>query len=186
MFAVTTIAALIAALTSLLPVRQATAASSTLVADSYTASTAPTANKGKATTLNVSGPPDATLVQNAYIRFDLSTLPAAATADDIAKATLTIYVTKVTGSGSFDVKRVASAWTESTINAGSPPTLGTAEQSAVPVAATDANQFKVVDVTAAVKAWRDGSLANNGLAMVANAVDGLNARFDSKESAKHS
>jgi hypothetical protein len=162
------------------------AVTATLTGDSFTVSTSASANKGKTTTLQISGPPDSTTVKTAYVKFDLSTLPPSVTAADISKATLTLFASSVTKDGSFDVQRVASAWTEATITTGSAPTLGVVEQSAVPVATTDKNQYKVIDVTNVVKAWRDGSLTNNGMALVANAVDGLNAKFDSKESTAHS
>jgi len=177
---------LMVALTALCGVQGAYGVTATLMGDSYTVSTLLTGNKGKAAILQVSGPPDTATTDTAYLQFDLSTLPAAVTAADISKATLTVFLNAVTASGSFDVQDVASPWTESTITAAIAPSLGAIEQSAVPVATTDKNQYKVIDVTNVVKAWRAGTLPNFGLALVANAVDGLNAKFDSKESTSHS
>ena len=43
---------------------------------------------------------------------------------NIAKATLKLYVNKVNAAGTFDVYRVAGAWTELGITAASAPALG--------------------------------------------------------------
>ena len=177
---------IVAVLMSLAPTGRAMGVTATLTADAFTVSTSATSNKGGKPVLEVSGPSGGPMVDTAYVQFSLSTLPMSVTASDIAKATLTVFVNKVGAAGSFDVQRVTGTWTESTITAGTTPSLGTVEQSAVAVGANDKNQFKVIDVTNVVKAWRDGSLANNGLALVANAVDGLDAKFDSKESTSHS
>jgi hypothetical protein len=175
----------VAALVSLCWSGAAAASTATLVGDSYTVSSSATTNKGGKATLIVSGPPASDATQTAYVKFDLSTLPASVTAADIGKATLTVFVNKVGSGGSFDVQRVTGTWTETGVTAATAPALGAVEQSAVPVTIADKNQYKVVDVTNLVKAWRDGSLTNNGLALVANAVDGLDAKFDSKESTKN-
>ncbi len=114
-----------------------------LTDDSYTKSTMPVANFGAKTTLLVQGPPANAVVENSYVRFDLSTLPPGTVGSDVAKATLTLGVHKVTSAGAFDVFRVTSPWSEEGITAGSAPTLGgTPEASAVALALTDQNTFK--------------------------------------------
>ena len=155
--------------------RSAAAVTATLVADAWTSPSAPTSNQGKSTNIEVVRPVG---LKQAYIQFDLSSLPSGTTGADVKKATLTLFANTVSTPGSLDVVRVTSAWTESGITAGSAPTLGTTEQSAVPV--TTKNAFTSIDVTAVVKAWVDGSLTNNGLALVPNGA-GLKAYFDSKE-----
>ena len=177
-----TITLLGALLAGLSLVRQATAATATLTADASTLSTSSNSNLGSKTTLVVKGPPAVTSVANAYVQFDLSTLPTGTTGSDVAKATLTLGVNSVPKAGSFDVFRVTSAWTEATINAVAAPTLnGSPEVSAVPLAVTDKGDFKTIDVTQLVKDWLDNVLPNNGIALVPNAA-GVSAVFDSKES----
>src|SRR5579859_5465670 len=68
--------------------------------DSYTQQGAPNANNGSATTLILRG--SATAQHNAYIRFNLSSLPAGLTSSNISTATMTLFVSTVTTAGSFD------------------------------------------------------------------------------------
>jgi hypothetical protein len=163
----------------------AAAGNAPLVADAYTYSAQPTKNFGAKTSLLVQGPPAKPSVGVAYLQFDLSTLPASTSGSDVAKATLTLGVNKVTVPGAFDVFRVLGspdAWSESGLtDSASLPLAGTAEVSGVPVASMDKNNFKTIDITQLVKDWLDGVLPNNGLALVPNAA-GVAAQFDSKES----
>jgi hypothetical protein len=152
-----------------------------LVADAYTQSTSATGNYGAKSFVAVQGPPANAKVQNAYLKFDLSTLPAGTTGSDVAKATLTLWVTKVKTAGLCDVKRVGGAWSELAINSSTAPALGVTEIAGVPFSSGDKNTYKTFDVTALVMDWLDGSLTNNGIAIVATA-GGLAATFDSKES----
>src|ERR1700687_4610705 len=168
-----TITLLGALLAGLSLVRQATAATATLTADASTLSTSSNSNLVSKTTLVVKGPPAVTSVANAYVQFDLSTLPTGTTGSDVAKATLTLGVNSVPKAGSFDVFRVTSAWTEATINAVAAPTLnGSPEVSPVPLAVTDKGDFKTIDVTQLVKDWLDNVLPNNGIALVPDAAGG--------------
>src|SRR5689334_3385414 len=83
--------------------------------DAYTSSASPATNYGKAVTLGVSN--NATSIQNAYVQFDLSSIPTGYTGANVAKATLKLYVNTVPGAGSFEVDYVNSSWTEATISA---------------------------------------------------------------------
>jgi hypothetical protein len=153
----------------------------TLTDDAYTASNSPNTNNGASTSLSVGV---GSKITNSYLKFKLTpSLPPGTTADNIAKANLKLYVTSSSATGSFDVYRVNSAWTESTIKYGSAPSLGTLVVSAVPV--TTANAFVVVDLTQLVKDWLNGPLnggvANNGIALMTN-VSATLITFDSKES----
>lgn len=99
---------------------------------------------------------------------------------------MTLFVDKVSTPGSFDVVRVNGAWNEATLTTLGAPGLGATEQSAIPIAASDKNQFKTIDVTAVVKDWIDGALGNDGLALAPNPIDGLKARLNSKENKANS
>ena len=128
--------------------------------DSYILTSSPTKNFGAMTTLEVES-----VGATTFIRFDLSGIPPAVTGSMVAKATLKIYVSTVTTPGSFNVDLVSSSWKESTITANDSPTLGSAIASAVPVTTAAKNQYLLVDVTAAVVDWLNGT-ANDGLAIV--------------------
>src|SRR5271157_2407079 len=88
--------------------------------DAYVNSTAPTTNYGTAVTLNVSS-----AANTAFIRFDLTAVPAGYTGSSVAKATLKLYVNSVTTAGSFNLEYVTGAWAEQTIKYSLQPSLGT-------------------------------------------------------------
>ncbi|MBI3781858.1 MAG: DNRLRE domain-containing protein [Deltaproteobacteria bacterium] len=153
----------------------------TLVGDTFTIYSSPNANKGKVATLEVAGPP---ALRNTYVKFDLNPLPAGITGSDVAKATLTLFANKVITGGSFDVLQLTSGWDELLVTWDNGPLLGTTVSS-VAIDLADKNTFKAFDVTAAVKAWVDAPLTNNGLLLV-DLFDGLNVKFDSKENGSKS
>ncbi len=145
----------------------------TPLGDSYTNTAAATTNYGAKTTLAVSS------TDTAFIQFNLSSIPASYTGADVTQATLKLYVNAVTTAGSFNVDYVNGTWTEDTIDASNAPALGTTIAASVPLVTADKNQYILVNVTAAIQAWLNGT-ANDGIALVAN--NPLNASFDSKES----
>ena len=65
--------------------------------DAYVNSAAATTNYGAATTLNLSSAAD-----TAFVRFDLTAVPATYTGSSVAKATMKLYVNTVTTAGSFN------------------------------------------------------------------------------------
>src|SRR5580658_1736028 len=144
----------------------------TPLGDSYTNTADPTTNYGAKTLLDVDG-----ATQITYIQFNLASIPTTAS---ISQATLKLYVNAVTKAGSFNVDYVNDAWAEGTIDASNAPALGTTIVSNVALTTADKNQYILINVTAAVQAWLNGSETNNGLALVANST--FNATFDSKES----
>jgi trimeric autotransporter adhesin len=145
-------------------------------ADAYTNSALPTTNYGAATLLYVE---NASATQTIYIQFNLSSIPSGYTGADVTKATLKLYVNAVTAAGSFNVDYVNGTWAENKITANLAPALGTTIVSSVALTAASKNQYILIDITAAVQAWLNGSQANDGIALVANSP--LNASFDSKE-----
>ena len=128
--------------------------------DAYTLTSSPTKNFGTANTLEVESSGATT-----FIRFDLSGIPSSVNGSMVAKGTLKIFVGTVTTPGSFNIDLVTSSWAEKTITANSEPTLGSAVASAIPVTTADKDQYILVDVTAAVVDWLNGT-ANDGLAIV--------------------
>ena len=147
----------------------------TPIADTYINTATPTVNYGATTLLDVKS-----ASQTAYIQFDLSSIPAGYTGANVTKATLKLYVNAVTKAGSFNVDYVNGTWTESTLTAGNAPALGSTIAASVPLTTAEKNQYILIDITAALQAWLNGSEPNDGIALVANSP--LTASFDSKES----
>jgi hypothetical protein len=141
--------------------------------DAYTNTADPTTNYGASKLLDLESS------QTTYIQFDLSAIPAGYTGSNITKASLKLYVNTATKAGSFNVDYVNGAWTESTLDASNAPALGTTIQASVPITTADKNQYILIDITAAVQAWLNGT-ANDGIALVGNSP--VDATFDSKES----
>lgn len=148
----------------------------TLTDDSYTR-TGSAAKFGKLPTLKLSL--NGSSVQRTWIKFDLSTLPSGTVGSDISKATLTLWVNKISTTGAFEVHRVTGSWDEETLNDATMPTIGGVEAT---VAVTPANvhSYVTADVTAVVRDWVDGVSPNDGIALVP-AVTGTSVGFDSKE-----
>ena len=142
-----------------------------LVQDSYVIP-GNAANFGSASTMNVGGP-NAAL---ALAQFDLTALPSGTTSNNIAKATLTLFLNKLGAAGTVNISAANGSWTEISVNGNNAPVAGAAVASAV--AASAASEFITVDATAAVQAWLSGT-TNSGFIITAN--DGtVNVAFDTK------
>ncbi len=114
-----------------------------------------------------------------FIRFDLSMLPMEVTGNEIQKATLRLFVGVVGRAGSFDISRVQGDWNEATLSFDTAAGLVGNVEAIVPVETAHANEYLLVDLTALVKEWVDGTLPNDGVALVP--VGDVNLQFDSKE-----
>jgi hypothetical protein len=143
-------------------------------ADAYTNTASPATNYGTAATLNVES-----ASQTAYIRFDLSAIPAGYTGANVAQASLKLYVNAVSTAGSFNLNYVDGAWSESTITSNLLPAMGTTIASNVSLPKSIAHDYIVINITSALAGWLDGTQANDGIALVANSP--LSCSFDSKE-----
>jgi hypothetical protein len=149
-----------------------------LTDDAHVSLSARTSNFGSAPTLLVQGPgPSA---GQAYVRFDLTTLPAGTRGADVARATLRLWVARVVRGGMLDVHSVRSGWSEESLTAANAPGPDRDEVTGIPVAPQDRYGFLTVDVTAVVRAWLDGTVENHGLVLSANPA-GVGVEFDSKE-----
>lgn len=161
--------------------RPVAAVQATLAADGYVVLGA-TAKTGAKTTLKVVDPTKvADRSTTAFVRFDLSVLPGTVTTAQIAKATLRLYVSKLTVPGAVDVSMVttATSWSDADIGpvtptVGSPVTTDTA--------VTGRYAWVSIDVTSAVKGWLTTPANNYGLAIGPTSSSGIKAEFDSKES----
>lgn len=140
--------------------------------DANTSSLLPTKNFGSSIALIVcSG-------SNSYIRFSFNDLGSGVTGSNISKATLVLYADAVLTPGTMDVYQVNGSWSEGTITWNNGPALGTKLFSAVPV---NSMGYLQLDITSTAQAWLNGTLANNGIAMVPTSGSNISASFDSKE-----
>ncbi len=119
-----------------------------------------------------------------FLKFTLATLPPGTTAPDVAHARLQLWVnSNSTAVGSITLNPVTTFWDEYTLKdslAGS-LSYGAPKLSELPVSSV--SNFISVDVTQWVKAWLNGTLANEGIEIEASATTSfLNLAFDSKES----
>src|SRR5947207_525632 len=94
------------------------AADARLAADSYVASISPTTNFGTNGSLRID-----TAGSLSFIQFDLSTLPAGTTGGGIAKATLRLYVNKLSVAGSMNLNRVTGSWSELSVTSATAPSI---------------------------------------------------------------
>jgi hypothetical protein len=116
--------------------------------------------------------------RHTYLQFDTSSLPSGA---PIAQARLRFWVVTVNDPGLVDVYVVGGPWNEETLSAAGAPPLA-ALIGTVNVTAADQSRFVLLDVTAAVQGWLNGSLPNYGLALVPTGADPVRITLDSKES----
>jgi hypothetical protein len=117
-----------------------------------------TAVTGRATTLPVSA------TRKSFVLFDLNNLPADVESGDIAQARLRVYFPSAKKPGIIVVHTVTAAWDEKT--AAEEPGISASAIAVLPAASVVAKNFVEVDVTNAVRAWRDGTEVNNGFAFL--------------------
>jgi hypothetical protein len=157
-----------AAMLAIVATGAAHATEGVVVADASVNSAHGTTNYGGLSNLYVNG------TSTTLIQFDLSSLPAGTTASQIGAASLKLYINRVNASGAVTVQPVTGAWSEPSVTYSTTPTLGTAIGSFTPLAA---QQFVVIDVTAQVQNWLNGT-PNYGIALTSVSGDFV---LDSKE-----
>ena len=178
-------------LTLLATTASASFAQSVLVSDAHTSVTSANGNFGTNPTLAVSAN------NHAYVKFDVAlTLPAGTRAEDVAKATVKFYVSKVTAAGRLDVFPVTAAWDEKTITANNAPSAGPLALTTPPIGKDAQGNYILIDITDLVKQWLgDGSgqnaLPNYGIVLTPHPVDADTPQFadlnlDSKENSQTS
>ncbi len=145
----------------------ANAVSLPIIADTNLVAT----NDGSSTVININ------TKSKGLLNFDVSTLPAGITSNDIAKASLIFYVKTVPASGKVQISPVNGPWNETTVRSTVPPLIG------LPLATSAiinrANTYVAVDVTNLVLNWIDIPASNNGLAIGPVGLTSLT--LDSKE-----
>ncbi|MDD5276473.1 MAG: DNRLRE domain-containing protein, partial [Methylovulum sp.] len=142
-----------------------------VIADTYPAEI----HAGAKSTVNLNGN------TKGLFNFDLShALPKGTTSNDVAKATLFIYVDSLSTKGSLDVSPITSNWLENNVTTTSQPTVG------LPVAKSTRiwrdKTFFAIDVTHLVQNWIDSPEANFGLALEPHPKATTTLSISSKES----
>ncbi len=160
-----------------------------LVADSYTSLTSANGNFGGNPSLTVSA------TNAAFVKFNFaSVFPAGTRADDVSKATVKFYVSKVANAGKLDLYAVAADWDEKTLTANNAPTLGALALTSQQIGKDAQGNYIVIDITALVKQWLgDGqnALPNYGFALAPHPTDAntpqlIDISLDSKENSQTS
>ena len=147
-------------------------------ADTYVASSSPTANYGNSTIL--------ALQPNVYIfiNFNLSGIPTNAT---VQKAVVRLFVSApaVPATGTFNVYQINTSWAEKTLTWNNKPTLGSLVGGPVSLGSSSYQNFVEVDITPLVQQWVNGTVTNYGIALVTTTT-GASYSFDSKEATTYS
>jgi len=144
-----------------------------LSGDSYITTANPSANFGAQATMFVGGG------ATALVEFNFSSLPPGLTSANISKATLRLYVNRVTTAGNITVHTLGSTFPEATVTySGFSSFIGSDFTGNIAVGASQVSNFVVVDVTTQVQAAL--SLGNVGFAIVGDGT--VLAQFDTKES----
>jgi len=112
-------------------------------------------------------------------QFDIATLPPGLDPNVVLKATLTVYVNRVSAQGNIEASPILSPWTEAGVTFGSRPLVGSAIGSTT---VGTANSYLKIDVTTFVKSWIASPFSSYGLALSgAVSSPGVSALLDSKE-----
>lgn len=141
----------------------------TLTADTHVSTAQPAINFGTLSNLVVGSG------STALLQFDLSTLPAGASATQVSRATLRLFVNRADTPGLLSVSPITSTWGEYSVTASAAPSLG-ASIAVTQISA--AGQYVTIDVTNAVQGWITKPSTNFGLALSAGTAA---LQIDSKE-----
>jgi hypothetical protein len=154
----------------------------TVIQDVYVLAHNPDTNYATQDLLRAGSPPEDDWEQLIYVQFDLSPLPEGM---HVKTATLSLFNHLLEWANreytDFGIKAVTSAWDENDVTFATRPTLDdttiydsvtfVGENTGPDRVDTEPEIWVNWDVTDLVQAWSDGSLENNGLAVVWNGGD---------------
>jgi len=128
-----------------------------LIADTYVSSMDPQINFGTNAQIQVA------TNEFGLLQFDLTTLPAGATAASVTKATLVLYLTLGRPTAStISWAPVTAPWSELTVTYNNQPSIGTPGTTTALASSAQNDNFISLDVTALVQSWLNGQ-ANDGI-----------------------
>ena len=117
--------------------------------------------------------------KNIFLGFELDALPEGTKADQIAAATLRLFINVAPAVGNLEIYRADGSWSETT---GAVPTMGTlvgtVTLSGLSFAASN---YLDIDITTLVRQWMTDQVTNPGLAIKAASGATVSFSFDSKE-----
>lgn len=116
-----------------------------------------------------------------YFQFEAFALPDQLRTNQIAKATLRFFVSRLQKPGAFTLEPITSAWSELNF---SEPIVTAVSLSSSAIELLEGNQYVSVDVTEVVQLWVSGGLPSEGFALVP--LRNIEASIDSKENQKTS
>ncbi len=144
-----------------------------VLGDATISSTSASSNFGGLTTLNTGAG------SSALIQFNLSALPPALLASSVQRATLSLWIDRLSAAGSVAIAPVNGPWTEGAVTLNSAPAAG-AVVGVVPV--TQVSSWITLDVTGLVQTWIATPSSNFGIQVSPSvASPNTNVSFDSKE-----
>ena len=132
-----------------------------------------TAAAGTAKTLPISS------TRSAFVRFEAGSLAGNLPAEQVDRALLMIYFSKVTRAGAIRLHAVSGDWTESSSATVPAPGVSVTPIATIPAESVIGSQFAIVDVTSQVKAWMEDPSSDNGLALSGD--DAVVAEIGAKE-----
>ena len=113
----------------------------------------------------------------AFVRFDLSNLPAGTGTAVGSRVNLLLWVNRIGTAGSIQIAETSGSWTESAITYATRPTAGTTVGS---LSASAGGQFVSIDVTGSFQRWIATPSANQGF--ILSGTGTADVFLDSKES----
>ena len=114
-----------------------------------------------------------------FVKVDLSTLPNDVLPEDIVKATLRVWIEKVSDEGTITLQQPGGPWDEEDITADNAPSIGPPTLFTVDVTEDDEQSFVLINVTPIVRGWVSRRVRNDGIVLVPGG--GLKAEVAAKE-----
>ena len=127
-----------------------------LMGDTHVNSSLPDSNYASSAKLEVGGS------FSTLVRFSLAGLPAGTTADDVASASLVLYVSSLPVAGFIEARAIQGAWAENKVKFATLP-LVAAPGTGASAEVSSAGKFVRIDLTALVKQWLVDPASNYGV-----------------------
>ncbi len=113
-----------------------------------------------------------------YVSFSSDVLDTSISGDDVLKASLRMYINRVSHSGTVHVYRLIEAWDEHSINFHNQPAMAALPITSMMIDDADQGHFRYVDITPTLVDWLSNPATWFGLALVS---EDASIRIDSKE-----